>query len=1787
MDDRERQRSMSLIPYLPAESREIVLRHGSAVVVYDQRSKQLSLRDASQSADVDATSSCPYCHRAYREPSTHDVDDGDHPHSPGEPGMDHGFVNPGYFQMLRGSQPSSAAGSRPSSPHKQLGPAITPNAPAAFQAPEGTEFVGSTPLPPRNQGISARAFSPNYFKTFFVEERELGRGGKGVVLLVQHVLDGVQLGKFACKRVPVGDDHEWLEKVLIEVQLLQNLSHQNLVSYRHVWLEDYQINTFGPSVPCAFILQQYCDGGDLHDYILDSAKTTITKDQMKERLRRRSKGQMEEPDDVFGPRRMHFEEIISFFKDITSGLNHLHANGYIHRDLKPSNCLLHRDKYGMKVLVSDFGEVQSANVARNSSGATGTISYCAPEVLRQERPGGPYGNFTTKSDIFSLGMIVYFMCFARLPYRNADGIDEDNEDLDQLRAEISTWAGIDDEQRVRSDLPEKLYRSLKRLLALNPDERPATEEILHVLKAPSVFDELNAYAGPSGMDEFSPRISRVDTPSPGPAQMTRKRSSMQHYTRLGRSKLGASVMERSPSPPPAHPIRRTSSEEAAVVLRPKKLDLPRPEEPVRTPSPQRLMLPPPPQNGRTWVGQYQDRMVSVFENPATASVVRVALFFAKAVSLFGSWFGTETSNFFNDPDVLMSTQQNFADETNTLPQYPRIRSTAKKMNTWQPLRSEQINLDTSMVNKEFGDFDHSISDEESISVEQARGLHHSNRSTPVRQSSAFHSLYDVTPPTNRTRKSYVAETGSLRRDAQIRRASRNDLDTASPRPASKRNSPAVPVKENKRNSLAQLHAKLSEDESSFMQDRPPTLTVNSTKNTRWGNRSRQTSLQMDGIVEEAARANTTPRSRPSTAQNATAQSFILPDLPNLTELVSGVFGDGTPVFSKNATARSRFAAPPGGGRRPNHIPIDSVPIPDEEKAIFSALQQLQEKVAQIEAERSEQDRRIEEQDLELIELRASAQAHEKSRRSDSANDSDAGKGHWKVEKTRLDATVQTLRTKLDRADRKVAVLEIEKKRLTTERDNMTNQLGVAFQTCEELKNEKLSLADENDALRQEIEALRGDNDELRDQLNQELSHHREETVQLRQQFDQAANATEKQNATLNAELARIRAQHDENTQQLARQDVELKRARQEKAEYARLQSDNEALKAQLASMKTKREEEVKRWTRQEAAMKAQVDRRDETIRHFQDATQEQTNEAMRLDNENLRQELAHLSAQHDDDYEKWARKESQLKRKVQQREAAARQTLDMTREVLNIREANGQRFGAPVQEDNTRQETLERKPSYRREDTRSRIKSRVQQESRNSRVVSSAQQPSRVEDSLRKEYTGVSRKEFSRSLPADTRRSFSAPATDKNARVESDIESTTDLSLKPHGTPYMSRSVQSARPTITVQRPADLDLTELSFIGSDVIAQLRRQLEEERANARRASSAPFEQTGRDETVRSQRQPREDTLRSVASAKSERRPSLVRKSSLKDTTQRTTASQFEDDFTGNMSNLDADTEATQTKQSAFELSMHSNTSRRRRSAPVEMTSAFIVPDIKIEARRPSITTSNISKHNKNHDNDNCTVCRREGLTSTTSALRVPRLVPVSARMSDEIDATLRPARSPKEALAFVVKELQDERAHLHIELAALRAMLEMHDASQGNRKRVEINADIQETLRRLEIKDAQIYNLYDVLEGQAADGEITEQDVEDITEQIRAEDLKEGVNGDVDMSHVEFQRGKKGQGKRVTIRSFVDESESEEETQTRDIGKDGMRKTIQDDETEELPWEGFEDSEIPEGWGKVH
>ncbi|KAJ4397405.1 putative serine/threonine-protein kinase iks1 [Gnomoniopsis smithogilvyi] len=545
---------MSIVPY-HTRGREIVLRHHNAVVVRDPSSRRLELDRA--------LTECPTCHQPLRSSSPDRAYDASSDSD--------SYVDPDYFRMLRDRQDLFSPDHPPSSPIRRLVQPFHHHDSLSHRVPE-PEFISSAPAPAPQDGSRIRrtAFQPNYFQSFFVEERELGRGGKGVVLLVRHEIDGCHLGYFACKRVPVGDDHGWLEKVLLEVELLAKLSHPNLVSYRHVWLEDVQLSRFSPTVACAFILQQYCNGGDLWKKVVGKIPGEATKEELKAQMRRRSKGQLETPSNLWAAQsQLQPEDIYSFFRDITAGLAYLHAANYIHRDLKPSNCLLHTERGQTTCLISDFGEVQAENVARKSTGSTGTISYCAPEVLKRDATGR-YGNFTTKSDIFSLGMILYFMCFGRLPYQAANTVHEELEDIDLLRAEITDWKGFEDERRERPELPGKLYTLLKQLLALNPNDRPSANEVLTALKNATILEGMfRGTIPPLGLG--GRRVQDLDSPLPPstPLPDPRKRANVRT----------ASQEEVS--------TRRTDSSPSTITNSLQKLatpSTPRPSAPAMSPS---------------------------------------------------------------------------------------------------------------------------------------------------------------------------------------------------------------------------------------------------------------------------------------------------------------------------------------------------------------------------------------------------------------------------------------------------------------------------------------------------------------------------------------------------------------------------------------------------------------------------------------------------------------------------------------------------------------------------------------------------------------------------------------------------------------------------------------------------------------------------------------------------------------------------------------------------------------------------------------------------------------------------------------------------------------------------------------------------------------------------------------------------------------------------------------------------------------------------------------------------
>lgn len=255
----------------------------------------------------------------------------------------------------------------------------------------------------------------------------------------------------------------------------------------------------------------------------------------------------------------------------------------------------------------------------------------------------------------------------------------------------------------------------------------------------------------------------------------------------------------------------------------------------------------------------------------------------------------------------------------------------------------------------------------------------------------------------------------------------------------------------------------------------------------------------------------------------------------------------------------------------------------------------------------------------------------------------------------------------------------------------------------------------------------------------------------------------------------------------------------------------------------------------------------------------------------------------------------------------------------------------------------------------------------------------------------------------------------------------------------------------------------------------------------------------------------------------------------------------------------------------ETSILSIRSGRRGLDAENMTSAFIVPDITIRNSGcksqpvPDLTreAQDVLDGLAKHDGHGCTVCKRaishdghnEHVATAKEAIDIPKPVPVSERMPKsrpyEEEPTIRPAQAPGLALAVVMKGLEDELAHLKIELAQYQALYNGHDPALSKRKRKSAYHKIEALLGAIEVKADQIYALYDVLEGQKQDGcEISEEEVEITLQSV-------GINADG--LHL------RGGG---ADEEQENERDSPPERQPWDLDSDG-------ESGDELPWEGIE------------
>lgn len=252
-------------------------------------------------------------------------------------------------------------------------------------------------------------------------ERELGRGGMGIVLLARDVaLDRL----VAIKVLPpeMASVAEIRDRFLSEARTAAGLSHPHIVPIHSV--EDR-----GRFV---FFVMGYVDG-----------------DTLRQRVERAG---------PLSPR--HAAKVM---QEVAWALAYAHERGIVHRDVKPDNIMLERD--GDRAIVMDFG-IATVGPQRPSAEVVGTARYMSPEQASGE-------TVDRRSDLYSLGATFFYALAGRAPFEArtvpallAKHVAEPPPSLPVLRAEV----------------PAKLAEIVHRCLAKAPADRfPSGDELAKAL----------------------------------------------------------------------------------------------------------------------------------------------------------------------------------------------------------------------------------------------------------------------------------------------------------------------------------------------------------------------------------------------------------------------------------------------------------------------------------------------------------------------------------------------------------------------------------------------------------------------------------------------------------------------------------------------------------------------------------------------------------------------------------------------------------------------------------------------------------------------------------------------------------------------------------------------------------------------------------------------------------------------------------------------------------------------------------------------------------------------------------------------------------------------------------------------------------------------------------------------------------------------------------------------------------------------------------------------------------
>jgi serine/threonine protein kinase len=145
------------------------------------------------------------------------------------------------------------------------------------------------------------------------------------------------------------------------------------------------------------------------------------------------------------------ERALHIAKEVLRALDYIHANGVVHRDLKPENIMVDEDD---NIKLIDFGIASDSSARRltyaNFTATLGTPNYISPEQVKGKRGDG-------RTDIYSMGVILYEMLSSKLPFTGPSPIAAMNDRL--LNHPIPPSVA---DPTISPELQEVLYRALER-----------------------------------------------------------------------------------------------------------------------------------------------------------------------------------------------------------------------------------------------------------------------------------------------------------------------------------------------------------------------------------------------------------------------------------------------------------------------------------------------------------------------------------------------------------------------------------------------------------------------------------------------------------------------------------------------------------------------------------------------------------------------------------------------------------------------------------------------------------------------------------------------------------------------------------------------------------------------------------------------------------------------------------------------------------------------------------------------------------------------------------------------------------------------------------------------------------------------------------------------------------------------------------------------------------------------------------------------------------------------------